>query len=89
MREERAPRGTLGGLLAAVGRLALQLVLLVWVIQTAQMVAFWWSGPIYSLAFGMGMCQLVVMLWGNTRYLRGVRFDKSLEYPPDLAGGER
>lgn len=89
--KDRDVRGTLPGLLALVG-----LILWVWwqLSFLFHVVSLSWAflisgGVLPSVAWGLGVCLLVVALRGNGRVLWPVRFDRRLEYPPDPRGGGR
>ena len=82
------PRGSLGGLLAVIGQCCLTLYLAQLVASASQLLAVWWSGTVYCLAFSMGVLQLVFVLWGNSRALHAVRFDRRLEHPPGADGSD-
>ena len=79
-------RGSALGLLAYIG-LAVWLVWLLVIVGGLTMLftGAWLSLP-YSLAIGLGVCQLLLVIWGQGRALGPARRRRSLEYPPDDEG---
>ena len=82
-------RGTILGLLAAIGYICWMAWLLNLLIGIGTMAASFWTFAPYSLAFGMGFCGLVVVLRGSWRALAGVRFDRGMEFPPEVEGADQ
>ena len=77
-------RGSVWGLLAAAGYIFWIALLLNTLINLGALLAFSWAGVPYALAFGMGICGLVIVLHGSGRALARVRFDRRMEFPPEV-----
>lgn len=78
-------RGTLFGLLATIGYMCWMVWLLQFLVSVGAIAGLMFSAWPYGIACGLGFCQLMLALWGNGRFLKPVRSDRRLEFPPDAA----
>lgn len=80
-------RGSIIGLLAYLGLGYWLLFLLGSTMGLGVLLAGFWTTMPYALAFGIGLCQLLVVMWGQGRVLRPARRRRALECPPEKVSG--
>ena len=86
MRSDDA-RGSFIGFLAYLGLIYWLVWLLGNIAGMGAFVAGAWTTVPYALAFGLGLCQLLVVMWGQGRVLTPVRRRRALECPPEKVSG--
>ena len=77
------PYGTPLGLLAMLGYIVWMVAVFIFVVFGCAMGVSMWAGMPYSIAFGMGVWQLIIILWGSGRILYPVPIHRSIEFPAD------